>query len=206
MLGVTLQLHGIAESPDHSTKQRCERARDSLERYIRETRESILMLRSPQREGRDLARSLGEFAEVVAGGSPVEVSMRVHGAGRRLEAQVEEDLLRIGQEAISNAVRHAAATHLRIELSYEASHVALRIVDDGIGFNPELTPNAGIHMGLSSMRERAEQIGGRLSIVSARETGTRVEVIAPSAEGSTMARWANRLLIWIKEFFRVSPP
>jgi signal transduction histidine kinase/ligand-binding sensor domain-containing protein len=206
MLGVALQLHGIAESPDHSTKQRCERARDSLERYIRETRESILALRSPQREGRDLARSLGDFADVVAGGSPVDVSLRVDGAGRRLTAPVEENLLRIGQEAISNAVRHAAAAHLRIELSYEAAHVALRIVDDGIGFNAELTPSAGVHMGLSSMRERAEQMGGRLTVVSERDKGTRVDVVVPSTERSAMPRWANRLLISMKEFFRVPRP
>jgi predicted ATPase/signal transduction histidine kinase len=96
-----------------------------------------------------------------------------------LPAQVEEGLYRIAQEALNNALKHAAATTVSVHLQANAQHVELIISDNGCGFDPaHLTDQGGI--GLSSMRERAERLGGTLVLTSAPEQGTRVYVwLAP---------------------------
>jgi signal transduction histidine kinase len=83
-------------------------------------------------------------------------------------------------EAVVNAMRHAQAVHVRMDLVFERSTVRLRVTDDGHGFNPDaVRADASGHWGLSIMRERAEQVGGRLSIMSTPERGTSIEVTAP---------------------------
>ncbi|HEY5564502.1 MAG TPA: ATP-binding protein, partial [Rhodothermia bacterium] len=185
MLGVALQLHGISEtlnSPLSTTKGRCERARDNLEYYIRETRLSIWDLRSPTHETRDLATALHETIDRAAT-SAVRVSLKVAGKPRPCGQVIERHMLRIGQEAISNAVRHAEATHVRVELGYDGTSVLLRVSDNGRGFDPEDAAHASVaHWGLRSMRERAEQIGGHLRLTSTPGRGTEIEAIIPLSE------------------------
>jgi len=92
-------------------------------------------------------------------------------------------LLRIGQEAVINAVRHSSARRIRIELDYRSDSVVLRVADDGRGFAPEhVVPDADRHYGLVSMRERAETVGGRLKILSRVGHGTTVETSVSLAE------------------------
>jgi len=84
-------------------------------------------------------------------------------------------------EAVVNAVRHAQATKIRMELTYERDSVRLRVTDNGHGFNPEAVYAHGeSHWGLSIMRERAEQMGGRFTVASAPDRGTSIEIIAPA--------------------------
>jgi signal transduction histidine kinase len=93
---------------------------------------------------------------------------------------VQHQLLRIAHEAMVNAVRHAYVTQIRIELSYNRDSVRLRVTDDGCGFDPDpMAPPHGDHWGLTIMRERAEHIGGTLTITSAPGRGTTVEAEAP---------------------------
>jgi signal transduction histidine kinase len=180
MLGVALQLHGVSETLDasqRSTKERCERARDYLEHYIRETRQSIWDLRSPALDAQDLATALRETATNMAETGGVRVSMHVTGRPRSCGAEKERHILRIGQEAISNAVRHASASEIRVSLSYEASSMSLRVADDGRGFDPEHASHAtGAHWGLRSMRERAAQAGALLEVTSHVAGGTVVDL------------------------------
>jgi signal transduction histidine kinase len=92
-------------------------------------------------------------------------------------------LLRIGQEAVVNAVRHARPRSVSVSLDFEPAHLTLRVVDDGQGFEPARMPASGGngHYGLTSMRERAEQAGGRLSVESAPGRGTHIEATVPTA-------------------------
>ncbi|MGC4081889.1 MAG: response regulator [Vicinamibacterales bacterium] len=94
----------------------------------------------------------------------VDVSMAVTGTPVRGPASVEEQLLRIGREAVSNVLRHARATRVQLALEYSASRITLTVRDDGQGFEPG-DPGVGTdHFGLTTMRERAESVGGTLTI------------------------------------------
>ena len=88
--------------------------------------------------------------------------------------------MRISREAISNAVRHGSATEVLVQLSFDQDAVTLRVTDNGSGF--ESAPAQVVdHWGLATMRERAEQMGGRLRLVSSSGQGTEVEFVAPFA-------------------------
>ena len=104
----------------------------------------------------------------------------MHGPACRLPDTTEDNLLRIAQEAITNAIRHSGARHVKLELIYGESSVQLRVADDGCGFDPAkmLSPAAG-HFGCQGMRERAEQIGARFTLQSRPGSGTEIEVDLP---------------------------
>ncbi len=114
-----------------------------------------------------------------AGGPVVEVT--VSGSPRALHPEVEVTLLRAAQEALANARRHAAASHVAVTLTYFADEVSLDIADDGRGFDPAGAGRSG-GMGLLGMRERVEGLEGRLAIESAPGEGTAVAVTLPAIE------------------------
>jgi signal transduction histidine kinase len=87
-------------------------------------------------------------------------------------------LFRVAQEALANAVKHSGARHIRVELAGALSRVTLTITDDGSGFDVDGVPNAGL--GLISMRERVESIGGVLELHAAPAAGTRLRVTVPT--------------------------
>ncbi len=95
-----------------------------------------------------------------------------------LPAPTEEALYRIAQEALNNALKHARATTLNVVLRVDQGNVVLEVADDGGGFDvPEANGNGGL--GLTSMRERAEALGGVLRITSTQGAGTRVCLCVP---------------------------
>ena len=114
-----------------------------------------------------------------AGGPEVEVT--ISGQPRALHPEVEVTLLRAAQEALANARRHAAASHVAVTLTYFADEVSLDVADDGRGFDPAAAGRSG-GMGLLGMRERVEGLGGRLAIESAPGEGTAVAVTLPAIE------------------------
>jgi signal transduction histidine kinase len=113
----------------------------------------------------------------------VQVAITVN--GRRpshCAADVDLQLFRIGQEAITNAIRHGHATQVNITVTYDKDRVRLSVCDNGCGFTPDehqLAREAGEHFGLQTMRERAARISGRLEIVSSPGSGTTVETLIP---------------------------
>ncbi|CAG6394035.1 GAF domain-containing sensor histidine kinase [Streptomyces cocklensis] len=116
-----------------------------------------------------------------------EVLNRVHSAGvtfrardvRALPASQEEALLRVAQEAMHNALRHAHATAVTVTLEGRGKGASLRVSDDGRGFDPESVRRAGRHLGLVSMRDRAGGVGGALTVQSAPGKGTVIELEVP---------------------------
>jgi signal transduction histidine kinase/ligand-binding sensor domain-containing protein len=183
LVGVALQFDGISNSLDGSAaaaKAQLVRIRRQVEAYIREARQSIWDLRSPVLETHDLATALREFGRRAAAGQPVRFVSTVTGTPRQCPAKVENQLLRIGQEAITNAVRHAGAKRIQLELQFDESSLRLRVSDDGQGFNDALhSHNGDGHYGLTMMRERAEELGAQFTIVSTAGRGTDVETVVP---------------------------
>jgi signal transduction histidine kinase len=103
------------------------------------------------------------------------VSFQVHGTYRPLVREIEDQILRIAQEAVSNAVRHANAGRIEITLTYDVKNIAICIRDDGCGFRDSQNSFAsGGHFGLQGMRERASSIGALLHVDGHEGKGTEV--------------------------------
>ena len=183
LAGLALQVddlsHLMATSPQ-SARERTLRIRRQVEDSIREARQSIWDLRSPKLASRDLPRALREAGERVIAGRSVELDVKVSGAARPSASLVDEQLLLIGQEALSNAVRHGGATTVTVELDYSEDETRLRVRDDGCGFDPDEAYQVQGHYGLVNMRERAEQVRGHVVISSVPGQGTDVQAIVPT--------------------------
>jgi signal transduction histidine kinase len=183
LVGISLQFDSIADtcrtSPQNATGSLV-RLRRQIAAAVRDARMSIWDLRSPILENRDLQSALKEFGERLTDNSSVAFSMRLIGKVVPCSPKLEGELLRVGQEAITNAVRHADAQHINVELEFADELLHLRVKDDGSGFDAEWseTLTQG-HYGLLSMRERVAEIGGQLTILTARGSGTLVETSVP---------------------------
>ena len=179
--GILMQLGAAEEFP--SCKKRnselaitLSRIRDLARDGLAEARRSVMALRLDQTRRAGLELALRQLAErsTVPGG----VTCTFDGGGviTGLKPEHEHELLRIAQEAVSNAVRHARPQNVRITTQEEAAHWTMSIADDGVGMEqrPELYARQGF--GLSSMRQRAGAIGGEWQIDSQPGAGTRVSV------------------------------
>jgi signal transduction histidine kinase/ligand-binding sensor domain-containing protein len=181
LIGIGLQCEEIArkiESPE-TARQQLERVSRRVATDARDARHSIMNLRSPALVRDDLPTVLRAAGERLTSGSDVAFECQVTGVARTLAPDREEHLLKIAQEAIANAVRHASARHVRVELAY-GDPVRLRVVDDGCGL-PASEYRMREHWGLRTMEERAKQIGGSFQLTSAPGAGTQVLVLAPTA-------------------------
>jgi len=138
-------------------------------------------LRSQELQKKDLSAALRDTTTRLTAETGVEAVVEVTGLLRPLPPPVETNLLRIGQEAINNAVKHAHANRIDVLLNFDTRSVRLSVCDNGRGFDPNGQIADG-HFGLMGMRERADQIGGELTIESAIERGTHITVEAPLNE------------------------
>jgi signal transduction histidine kinase/ligand-binding sensor domain-containing protein len=184
LLGVLFRLDDVASVIDRSSesaKDQLVRLRHQVEFYVREARYSIRDLRSPILQSRGLVTALRSIGENLTGEGAIAFRLDVMGHARADLHRVDEHLLRIGQEAMTNAVRHGRATTVIAELHYRADAVSLSVRDDGKGFDTGVASVAdGVHWGLRTMRERAEQVGGTLRLTSSEGQGTVVEVVVPT--------------------------
>jgi signal transduction histidine kinase len=112
----------------------------------------------------------------------LEVTLALPEDDERLPALLETALFRIVQEALANVARHARARRVEIGVTCGREGVTLRVADDGRGFDPQI-PRPATHLGLWSMRERVEHLGGRFEIESAPGRGTELTITIPSADG-----------------------
>jgi signal transduction histidine kinase/ligand-binding sensor domain-containing protein len=191
---IGLEVETIATQLDpsqHVARDALRRLRQDVRRSVREARESIMELRSTRLERRDLAEALRDLAARTKSteGAELAVAVEVSGQPRRCSPETEEQLLRIGQEAVSNAVRHGRPTKIEVALDYGEDALSLRVSDDGAGFVPAGLPaGTGAHLGLMNMKERAAKIGGHVRILSQPGQGTAVLAVAPLSFPSTAER------------------
>jgi len=142
---------------------------------LEEARRSVLDLRAAPLEGRTLTEALASLAAQfnLAPSSP-RIRFRAASDSRALPLRLEVGLYRIAQEALTNALRHAAARQVTIDLTTGAGEVRLTVEDDGRGFDPVRVPKD--RYGLIGLNERAKLLGGSLRLESSQGQGTRVEV------------------------------
>jgi signal transduction histidine kinase len=115
----------------------------------------------------------------------VVISIEVEGLTRRLDSIVETVLFRVVQEALNNTLRHAKIQHAEIRVFFETDEIVVKVIDSGVGFNPDLPLSPPHGWGLAGMRERVDLIGGNLSIESAPGKGTKVMVTVPMLSQTT---------------------
>ena len=180
LTGIALQLDIAAklyaQNPTDALNH-LELARKLMFRSQMEVRQSVWDLRCLVQEQFDLSSALLERARQVTSGTSIHVDLKIKGQVRALPEVVEENILRIGQEALTNVVKHARATSVNIHLEFEPQQVVLRIQDNGHGFVPQTAagPREG-HFGLLGMSERIKRLGGQFNLVSVPDKGTTVQV------------------------------
>lgn len=139
-------------------------AREELTGLIRELRPAAL-------DGRGLAEALREYVADWSRRTQIQSDVRVRGE-RSVPLETEQTLFRVAQEALANVTRHSHANHVAVELIYTNTSVALGIGDNGVGFETENVKPKSV--GLASMRERMEALGGYLQVVSRPNVGTHI--------------------------------
>jgi PAS domain S-box-containing protein len=148
------------------------RATEIARQCHQEARSSIRALRSPLLENATLVDAFERLTNEVADG--IEVAFTVEGTPYALSALVENDIYRIGQEALTNALRHGAAQHVAVTLAYFEDQVHLTIQDDGRGFD---TKSGRTGFGITGIQERALRLGGQWRLRSEPGQGTQVRLI-----------------------------
>src|SRR5262245_28856808 len=128
-----------------------------------ELRSLIFELRPPQLERDGLVATIGKDLEVLGRAHGLKTDLRVHGAPG-LDSAVEVELYRIVQEALNNVVRHAQADTVEVEIEARDARVSITVRDDGVGFDPGARAIRERRLGLTSMRERAERLGGAFRV------------------------------------------
>jgi signal transduction histidine kinase len=182
-VGISSQLDAVAMCmPEEQSPARkfLDMARRMARHSLTEARRSVMDLRASVLEGQDLAAALEAGMRMWTAGAGVDVKVEVSGPETVLPQEMEQHLLRIAQEAVTNVVKHAGANRIAIKLHLEARKLYLRIRDNGRGFEtPDVFSTRGGHFGLIGMRERAERLGGKLHLASNPGEGTEVEVTVP---------------------------
>jgi signal transduction histidine kinase len=152
------------------------RAGDLARESLREARRSVLALRPQALEETGLCEALKRLIEKMTAGTALQVDFAEEGTRCQLPPEWEENLLRIGQEALTNAIRHARASEFTIRLVFTDHEIRLTLRDNGCGFNPEPGHDG---FGLQGMRERVESMGGHFIIESAPKAGASVSITLP---------------------------
>ena len=195
LTGIALQMDTAAklyESKPANARDHLDLARNLMSKSQVELRRSVWDLRQRELERFDLPGALLESARQITQASGIKVDLQSKGATRALPEVVEENLLRIAQEALTNVIKHARATEVTIALEFEPQQVIMQVQDDGIGFDLKSCagPAEG-HFGLLGMSERAKRIGGRFVPVSEPGKGTSVRVAIPMGPAEEF-QWAPK--------------
>lgn len=179
--GVIVQLeaaeHAFAHGASTDTSAHIQRARELARQSLGEARRSIRALRPQALENRDLCFALESVVRQMTLGTEFQAQFRTLGRPRTLPPSHEENLLRIHQELLTNALKHSRAQLIQTTLSFEANAVRLEVQDDGVGFDPSRQHDG---FGLLGIRERVQQMDGELTAASRPGTsGTTVRVVLP---------------------------
>jgi signal transduction histidine kinase len=178
LFGLVLSAESAATLLDRNGEEaraELERLWDLAQEAMEELRSLVFELRPPDLESEGLAAALRKHVDVLRRVYRREIRVEVTGRLRR-EPELEREVFRIAQEALQNALRHADAATLEIDLEAVDGRLRLTVCDDGVGFDPQASGIRSRRLGLTSMEERAEAIGGTLAIESRVGEGTTVRL------------------------------
>jgi signal transduction histidine kinase len=179
--GVIVQMEAaeealLEEDSEHAIGH-VHRARELARESLREARRSVHALRPQALEKAPFTDALEAIIKNTTAGTALRTEFRINGKPRELAPLVEENLLHIGQEALTNSLKHAHATKFQAQLSFNPDAVYLELQDNGDGFNVGDANGGGF--GLIGMKERAEQIGATVDVSSKPGAGTSIVAVSP---------------------------
>jgi signal transduction histidine kinase/ligand-binding sensor domain-containing protein len=176
--GLMLHLQVVDDLlPQGRAKVELEKTLDRADQAIAEGRTAVYDLRSSTTTTNDLAQAVREVGNELAAPGAATFRLVVEGPVRDLHPIIRDEVYRIAREALRNAFSHARAHHIEAELIYADRLFRLRIRDDGQGIAPAILEEGRPgHYGLPGMRERAQQIGAKLTIWSGGGSGTEIEL------------------------------
>ena len=188
--GVALQLHGalrLLRTKPADAERMLRSAATTADDSVREARHVVSEMRAPELEAGDLPDALAAAGQLAikdrpSGEGPIGFDVVVRGDRRRLPHRIEVTALRIGREAILNAVRHSSAHTVEVTLDFGSDVLRMCVRDDGCGVPPSALATAGVdgHWGIVGMLERAASVGGTLDFAPAPGGGTLVSVTLPT--------------------------
>lgn len=180
--GLALHLEAVSvripREPEASQDQ-LRRVLERMEAYLAEARGAVWEMRKDVKSQGGLTERLATLGTALAQDCPCTFRLKTTGLPRALGPAVEDQLVRVFQEAVANAVRHAGCTAIVATVAYERWNVRLRVEDDGCGFDAQPAASRAGHFGLAGMKERTETVGGRLEVRSRPNAGTCVEALVP---------------------------
>jgi PAS domain S-box-containing protein len=183
--GIIIQLEvaeaALAAQPE-AARLHVLKARTLARESLAEARRSVWALRPMALESDDLGSALLHLVHKLSDEAATPIEFTLRGVLPPLGPDTEHHLLRIGQEALTNALRHAHAPEIRVTLTCARGSLELSVEDDGEGFEVD-SPVPGNGLGLRGMQERAEALGGKLTITSAPGQGTQARVVIPVSYG-----------------------
>jgi PAS domain S-box-containing protein len=180
LTGVIVQLQAADDATAKGYKKdalhHLQSARDLARAGLNEARRSVRALRPQALEDATFWEALQTVIKNATAGTGLHAEFQRRGKTRELSPLVQDNLLHIGQEALTNTLRYAHATRFEARLSFNAMEVRLELQDNGVGFKMN-----GHHdgFGLTGMQERVTQMNGALSVISARGKGTKIVVVSP---------------------------
>ena len=156
-------------------KTMLDRSLNATRNGLQDTRRALQSLRATPLDDLGLIKALEEIAESTAKRANLKLELHLSQVDLRLPEAYEQVIYRVTQEALNNVLHHANAKEVQLSLTRHQEEVHLLIVDDGIGFDPDLQYTK--HFGLIGMRERAELIGGTFQIDSKPGRGTQISLV-----------------------------
>ena len=201
-ISASMHLHvAVDQVPEElPAKARLESVLQRMAQVIEEGRNAVRGLRSSGNVSLDLEQAFARIRQELAIQDQIGFRVIVEGQARGLHPILRDEVYRIGREALVNAFRHSQAKSIEVQVEYAANHLRVFVRDDGCGIDPQvLLSGRDGHFGLASMRERAEQIGARLTVGNRPTRGTEVELSVPghtvfvSQSAGRLQRWFGRL-------------
>lgn len=171
----------LAQGKPDKAQQQLARLREASEKAYLDLRQFMLGLRTDISESSSLVDALHKYVKMVSEQEKVRIRLELPDNVKidRLEPAVEVQAIRIIQEALSNALKHARPKHITVKFHVESDGLAVTVQDDGRGFEISKVSARRGHFGLQTMRERAESVGGKLTIDTSIGKGTSVTVCLP---------------------------
>jgi signal transduction histidine kinase len=180
LTGLKLALEMAARSPAETMAQKLDQSQTLVNELMGQVRDLSLDLRPAMLDDLGLLHALLWHLERYTSQTGVRVVFKHVGIEKgRLDPRIETAAYRIVQEALTNAARYAGVDEVKVAISADAENLAVLVEDHGAGFEPEAALAAGVSSGLAGMRERAQLLGGTLTIESAAGQGTKVMALLP---------------------------
>ena len=179
LTGLQFMLESSKSQASVEVSNRISEAQETVISLIEQIREMSLNLRPSMLDDIGLMPTLHWHFERYTNQTGIKVSFSHNGITQRLLPEVETAVYRIVQEALTNIARHAQVTEAFIQLRLEKDTLGMAIIDHGSGFDPGIEKNKATSAGLTSMRERANMLGGYLVVKSAPGEGTQILVMLP---------------------------